>query len=60
MLHSNLVENQNSTGIKHYQMTRVTYGIVSSAYHSIRPLEALAKKRDDDLFRIAKLKYMYV
>ena len=52
MLSSNLVENQNSTGVKHYRMTRVTYGIVSSAFHSIRPLEALAEKSDDESFRI--------
>ena len=41
-------------------MTRVTYLIASSAFHSIRPLQVLAEESDDDSFRIATLNDMYV
>ena len=41
-------------------MTRVTYGIASSAFLSIRPLQVLAEESDDDSFRTATLNDMYV
>ena len=41
-------------------MTRVTYEIASSAFHSIRFLQLLAEESDDDSFRIAKLNDLYV
>ena len=41
-------------------MITVTYGIASSAFHSIRPLQVLAEESDNDSFRIATLNDMYV
>ena len=58
--HRILWKNQNSTEVKHYRMTRVTYGIASSAFHSIRPFQVLAEESDDDSFRRATLNDMYV
>ena len=37
-----LWKNPNETEVKTYRMTRVSYGIASSSYHSIIPLNALA------------------
>ena len=53
--HRILSKNQNSTEVRHYRMTRVTYGIASSAFQAIRPLQVLAEESDDDSFRIATL-----
>ena len=39
--HRVLWKNPNETEVKTYRMTRVTYGIASSSYHSIKPLKAL-------------------
>ena len=58
--HRILWKHQNSTEVRHYRMTRVTYGIASSAFHSIRPLQVLAEESDDDSFRIATLNDMYI
>ena len=55
-----LRKHQISTEVKPYRMTRVTYGIASSAFHSIRLLQVLAEESDDDSFRIATLNEMYV
>ncbi|XP_075257567.1 uncharacterized protein LOC142349720 [Convolutriloba macropyga] len=38
--HRLLWKEPNSTYIKTFRMTRVTYGIASSPFHSIRPLQA--------------------
>ena len=37
----------NSTDIKTFRMTRVTYGIASSAFHCVRPLQVLAEDVTD-------------
>ena len=58
--HQMLWKYQISTEVWHYRMTRVTYRIASSAFHSIRPLQVLAEVSDDDSFRIATLNDMYV
>ena len=58
--HRILWKHQNSTEVRHYRMTRVTYGIASSAFHSIRYLQVLAEESDDYSFRIATLNDMYV
>ena len=55
-----LWKHQNSTEVKHYRMTRVTYGIASSAFHSIKLLQVLAEECNDDSFTIATLNDMYV
>ena len=41
--HRLLWKEPNSTDIKTFRMTRVTYGIASSAFLSIRPLQVLAE-----------------
>ena len=46
--------------IQHKQMTRVTYGIGSSAYHSIRALQETAKSTTDDAVKQAIMKDFYV
>ena len=58
--HRILRKHQNSTEFMHYRMTRVTYGIASSAFHSIRSLQVFAEESDDDSIRIATLNDMYV
>ena len=41
-------------------MTGITYGNVSSAFSSIRPLHVFAEESEEDLIRIATLYDMYV
>ena len=48
------------TEIRTLRMTRVTYGIASSSYHSIRPLRQLAEECLDDKIRLAINNDMYV
>ena len=45
--HQLLWKEPNSTDIKTLRMTRVTYGIASSAFHSVRPLQYLAEDVTD-------------
>ena len=51
--HRILWKYQKSTEIKHYRMSRITYGNSSSACPLIRPLQLFAEESDDDLIRIA-------
>ena len=53
-------KNQNDTELKTYRMTRVTYGIASSSYHSIRPLKALTDSCTNSNLRLAINNDMYV
>ena len=46
--------------IKHLRMTRVTYGIASSSFHSIRSLQETANRLSDDLLKRAILHDFYV
>ena len=46
--HRKLQKHKKSTEVGHYRMTRVSYGIASSAFHSRGPLHVLAEKSDDD------------
>ena len=48
------------TEVKTYRMTRVTYWIASSSYHSIRPLKALADSCTNSNLRLAINNDMYV
>ena len=50
----------NSTDIKTFRMTRVTYGIASSAFHSIRPLQVLAEDVTDKNVQLGITTDMYV
>ena len=58
--HRVLWKNPNDTEVKTYRMTRVTYGITSSSYHSIRPLKALADSCTHSNLRPAINNDMYV
>ncbi|XP_075247132.1 uncharacterized protein LOC142340443 [Convolutriloba macropyga] len=58
--HRVLWKNPNDTEVKRYRMTRVTYGIASSSYHSIRPLKALADSCTNSHLRLAINNDMYV
>ena len=49
-------KNPNDTEVKTYRTARVTYGMASSSYHSIRPLNALANSN----IRLAINNDMYV
>ena len=46
--------------IKHLRMTRVTYGIASSSFHSIRSLQETANRLSDDSLKRAILHDFYV
>ena len=48
------------TEIRTLRIARVTYGIASSSYHSIRPLRQLAEECLDDKIRLAINNDMYV
>ena len=52
--------NEPTHKIEHLQMTRVTYGIASSAYHSIRSLREIAKSIDDERVAQALINDFYV
>ena len=58
--HRVLWKNPNDTELRTYRMTRVTYGIASSSYHSIRPLKALADSCTNSNLRLAINNDMYV
>ena len=58
--HSVSWKNPSDTELKTYRMTRVTYGIASSSYHSIRPLTALADSCANSNLRLAINHDMYV
>ena len=58
--HRVLWKNPNDTELKTYRMTRVTYGIASSSYDSIRPLKALANSCTNSNLRLAIYNNMYV
>ena len=45
--HRLLWKEPNSTDIKTLRIPRVTYGIASSAFHSVRPLQVLAEDVTD-------------
>ena len=51
--HRLLWREPNSTDKKPFRMTRVTYGIASSAFHSIRPLQVLAEDVTDRNVQLA-------
>ncbi|XP_075261162.1 uncharacterized protein LOC142352893 [Convolutriloba macropyga] len=53
--HRLLWKEPNSTDIKTLRMTRVTYGIASSAFHSVRPLCVKWNPNPDHFSFIAKL-----
>ena len=55
-----LWKEPNSTDIKTFRMTRVTYGIASSAFHSIRPLQVLAEDVADKKVELGIMTDMYV
>ena len=46
--HRNLWRDSPSEPLKHLRMTRVTYEIASSSYHSIRCLQEVGKKSSDE------------
>ena len=46
--------------IRHYRMTRVTYGIASSAFHSIRVLRELARIENNSIVSPVILRDFYV
>ena len=50
----------NSTAIKTLSMTRGTYGIASSAFHSFRPLQVLAEDVTDKKVQLGIMTDMYV
>ena len=57
--HRLLWKEPNSTDIKTFRMTRVTYGITSSAFHSIRPLQVLAEDVTDKIVQLGITTDMY-
>ena len=50
----------NSTDKKTFRMTRVTYGIASSAFNSVRSLQVLAKDVTDKNSQLGTMTDMYV
>ena len=58
--HRVLWENLSDTELKTYRMTRVTYGIASSSYHSVRPLKALVDSCTNSNHHLAINNDMYV
>ena len=58
--HRILWRNNPDQPIQTYRMTRVTYGIASSAYHSIRALIETAKTHHDPVATPAVENYFYV
>ena len=55
-----LWKNPIDTELKTYRMTRVTYGITLSSYHSIRPQRVLADSCTNCNLRLAINNDMYV
>ena len=58
--HRILWKDPNSEAIETYCMTRVTYGIASSSFHSIRPLQVLAEETTNTQLRFSQTTNMYV
>ena len=58
--HRLLWKDPNSEAIETYRMTRVTYGIASSSFHSIRPLQVLAEETTNTKLRLSLTTDMYV
>ena len=58
--HRLLWKDPNSEAIETYRMTRVTYGIASSSFHSIRPLQVLAEETTITKLRLSLTSDMYV
>ena len=58
--HRLLWKDLNSEAIETYRMTRVTYGIASSSFHSIRPLQVLAEETTNTKLRLSLTTDMYV
>ena len=58
--HRILCKNPNSEALGNYRMTRVTYGIASSSFRSIRPLQILAEEKTNTKLRLSLTTDMYV
>ena len=58
--HRILWREKKTDEIKHLRMTRVTYGVASSAYHSIRALQEMAKETTNKQISEIILNDMYV
>ena len=58
--HRLLWKDPNSEAIETFRMTRVTYGIASSSFHSIRPLQVLAEETTNTKLRLSLTTDMYV
>ena len=58
--HRILGRDNPSDPLKHLRMTRVTYGIASSSYHSIRCLQEVGKKSSDEDVKTAIFNDFYV
>ena len=58
--HRLLWKNPNSEAIETYRKARVTYGIASSSFHSIRPLQILAEETTNTKLRLSLTTDMYV
>ena len=53
-------KDPNSEAIENFCMTRETYGISSSSFHSIRPLQVLAEETTNDKLRLSLTTDMYL
>ena len=58
--HRLLWKDPDSEAIETFRMTRVTYGIASSSFHSIRPLQVLAEETTNNKLRLSLTTDMYV
>ena len=58
--HRLLWKDPNSEAIETFRMTRVTNGIASSSFHSIRPLQVLAEETTNNKLRLSLTTDMYV
>jgi len=58
--HRILWRKDESEEIKHYRMTRVTYGIASSAFHSIRALQEVSVVHHDPIASPVIIRDFYV
>ena len=58
--HRSLWKDSNSEAIETFRMTRVTYAIACSSFHSIRPLHFLAEETTNNKLRLSLTTDMYV
>ena len=58
--HRILWKDPNSEAIETYRMAGVKYGIASSSFHSIRPLQVLAEEPTHTKLRLSLTTDMYV